>query len=56
MTSVHSAVFVIGPYHGGSFSTGMDSADDLERLPTGYSAGIFTNEIVLTAKWLQSRK
>jgi len=56
MTSVHSAVFVIGPYHGGSFSTGMDSADDLEHLPTGYSAGIFTNEIVLTAKWLQSRK
>jgi glycerophosphoryl diester phosphodiesterase len=56
MGSVHSAVFVIGPYHGGDFSTGMDSTDDLERLPVGYTSGIMTNEIVLTAKWLQSRK
>lgn len=56
MTSTRSEVFVIGPYHGGGFSTGMDSTHDLERLPPGYSAGILTNEIERAAKWLQSRQ
>lgn len=55
MTSSGSEVFVIGPYSGGDFSVGMDRPRDLERLPEGYPGGILTNEIELTAKWLQSR-
>jgi glycerophosphoryl diester phosphodiesterase len=56
MASVGSAVFVVGPYHGGEFSTGMDSAEDLARLPDGYSGGVLTNEIEFAAGWLGSRK
>jgi glycerophosphoryl diester phosphodiesterase len=56
MASVGSAAFVVGPYHGGEFSTGMDSAEDLARLPDGYSGGVLTNEIEFAAGWLRSRK
>jgi glycerophosphoryl diester phosphodiesterase len=56
MVSVGSAVFVVGPYHGGEFSTGMDSAEDLARLPDGYSGGVLTNEIEFAVGWLRSRK
>lgn len=45
MTRAGSAVFAIGPYHGGAFSTGIDTAADVRRLPEGYSGGILTNEI-----------
>jgi len=51
-----SEVFVIGPYHGGGFSTGMDSVDDLKRLPLAYPASILTNEIERAEKWVQSRR
>jgi glycerophosphoryl diester phosphodiesterase len=43
--SVDTLVVVLGPYRGGGFSTGIDTADDLARLPAGYSGGIWTNEI-----------
>lgn len=55
MASVGTAVFVIGPYHGGDFSTGMDSAEELARLPDGYSGGVLTNEIEMAASWFASR-
>lgn len=55
MASVGSAVFVVGPYHGGDFSTGIDSKDDFARLPRGYSGGILTNEIDAVASWLKAR-
>jgi glycerophosphoryl diester phosphodiesterase len=55
MASVGSAVFVVGPYHGGDFSTGIDSKDDFARLPRGYSGGILTNEIEAVASWLKAR-
>lgn len=42
-----SEVFVAGPY-GGGFTTGIDTAADLQRLPPGYAGGIWTNEI----EWL----
>lgn len=45
MATSGSAVFVIGPYYGGEFSTGVDTAADVHRLPNGYSGGILTNEI-----------
>ena len=45
MKAAGSAVFVIGPYHGGDFSTGLDTAEDVLRLPRGYAGGILTNDI-----------
>jgi glycerophosphoryl diester phosphodiesterase len=45
MESARSSVFVIGPYHGGEFSSGVDTAKDLAQLPIGYSGGIMTNDI-----------
>ncbi|MCX2724516.1 glycerophosphodiester phosphodiesterase family protein [Roseibium salinum] len=45
MNSAGSHVFVIGPYEGGDFSTGIDNREDLSRLPEGYGGGVFTNEI-----------
>jgi glycerophosphoryl diester phosphodiesterase len=56
MRSAGTAVFVIGPYHGAGFSTGMDSAEDLSRLPDKYSGGVLTNEIETVAPSLRSRK
>jgi len=56
MASAGSSVFVLGPYRGGDFSTGMDSAGELERLPNGYSGGVLTNEIEFAAEWFKSRR
>ncbi|QTG16999.1 glycerophosphodiester phosphodiesterase (plasmid) [Agrobacterium tumefaciens] len=54
--SAGSTAFVVGPYHGGDFSTGMDGKEELARLPDGYSGGVLTNEIEMVTSWLQSRK
>lgn len=43
MQSVGTDVYAVGPYTGRNFSTGIDTADDLARLPSGYSGGIWTN-------------
>jgi glycerophosphoryl diester phosphodiesterase len=53
MEAAGSAVFVIGPYKGGEFSTGIDDATALARLPEGFSGGIMTNEIGLVARSLE---
>lgn len=45
MADANSAVFVLGPYNGGEFSTGIDTPELFARLPRGYSGGIWTNEI-----------
>lgn len=45
MQSVGTEVYVVGPYTGRDFSTGIDTPDDLARLPAGYSGGIWTNRI-----------
>jgi glycerophosphoryl diester phosphodiesterase len=37
--------FLLGPYTGGEFSTGIDWATDVGQLPEGYSGGIWTNRI-----------
>jgi glycerophosphoryl diester phosphodiesterase len=50
MQAANSVVFVLGPYSGGEFSTGIDTADLFERLPAYYSGGIWTNEIEAIAK------
>jgi len=45
MRAAHSEVFVLGPYRGGEFSTGIDTPEQFARLPQNYSGGIWTNEI-----------
>jgi glycerophosphoryl diester phosphodiesterase len=44
MKSARTAVFILGS-HDGSFSTGIDAAEDLSRLPKPFSGGIWTNKI-----------
>ena len=47
-----SQVYVLGPFygrrHGGT--AGLDLPEDIERLPEGYSGGIWTNEIEAVAR------
>jgi glycerophosphoryl diester phosphodiesterase len=38
-------VFVLGPYDGGFGSSGVDTAEQLARLPAGFTGGIWTNRI-----------
>jgi glycerophosphoryl diester phosphodiesterase len=45
MRAANSEVFVLGPYRGGGFSTGIDTSEEFARLPQNYSGGIWTNEI-----------
>ncbi|MBO1909252.1 glycerophosphodiester phosphodiesterase [Microvirga sp. 3-52] len=49
MSQANSEVFALGPYGGGEFSTGIDTAEDLARLPARYSGGVWTNEVELVA-------
>lgn len=54
METADSAVFVLGPYSGGEFSTGIDTPQLFEQLPANYSSGIWTNEIETIAKLVPS--
>ena len=45
MEAANSAVFVLGPYGDGEFSSGVDTPELFQRLPKKYSGGIWTNEI-----------
>jgi glycerophosphoryl diester phosphodiesterase len=56
MVSANSAVFVLGPYHGGEFSTGIDTPELWSRLPQNYSGGVWTNEIETIARLARERK
>lgn len=49
MQSAGTDVYVVGPYTGGDFSTGIDTPEDLARLPSGYSGGIWTNRVDVLA-------
>lgn len=44
-----SEVFIIGPYNGGDYSTGVDTVEELKSLPTDWSGGVMTNELQLLA-------
>lgn len=55
MQEADSEVFVVGPYTGG-FTTGIDTPEDLARLPAGYAGGIWTNEIEQLGTALQRRR
>ena len=56
MSAVSTDVFVIGPWQGGDFSTGIDEARQLEALPAAYSGGIWTNRIDRIAPALATRR
>jgi glycerophosphoryl diester phosphodiesterase len=56
MGQANSEVFALGPYGGGEFSTGVDTREDLARLPANYSGGVWTNEVELVAGALKPRK
>ena len=49
MQSAGTDVYVVGPYTGRDFSTGIDTADDLTLLPAGYGGGIWTNRMDVIA-------
>ncbi|WP_217649406.1 hypothetical protein [Polaromonas sp. YR568] len=50
-----SLAVIIGPYRGGGFSTGIDSAADVARLPPGWSGGVWTNELEAVAAALNKK-
>jgi glycerophosphoryl diester phosphodiesterase len=54
MRGAGSSVFVIGPYHGGEFSSGIDTAEQLGRLPADYAGGVMTDEIEAIAAQLRA--
>ena len=56
MKAANSEVFVLGPYRGGEFSSGIDSPEQFARLPQNYSGGIWTNEIEAIAPLAGKRK
>jgi glycerophosphoryl diester phosphodiesterase len=45
MRSAGSEVFILGPYAGGGFSSGIDTPQQYAGLPSGFSGGVWTNEI-----------
>lgn len=53
MARAGSSVFVIGPYRGGDFSSGLDTPEAIARLPRGYSGGVMTDEIGTVAPLLK---
>lgn len=56
MASVGSKVFLIGAYHGGDFSIGIDDDDGFASIPKGYTGGVFTNELVAAVQALKPAK
>ncbi|ARQ57400.1 UNVERIFIED_ORG: glycerophosphoryl diester phosphodiesterase [Rhizobium etli] len=53
MADAGTEVFVLGPYRGGEFSTGIEDPAQLARLPQNYAAGIWTNEIETIGRLLE---
>lgn len=47
MEAAGARVFVLGPWSGGDFTTGVDTPEAFAQLPAGYSGGVWTNEIEL---------
>lgn len=50
MKAADTSVFILGDYDGGDFSTGIDHAADLARLPQQFDGGIWTNRIESIAR------
>ncbi len=50
METAGSSVFLLGPYAGEGHSTGIDTPEDIRRVPAEYAGGIWTNEIEAVAR------
>lgn len=55
MREAGAEIYLLGPYAGGDFSTGIDTALDIARIPAGYSGGIWTNRIQAIAPLVAGR-
>ncbi|PWK66919.1 glycerophosphodiester phosphodiesterase family protein [Aminobacter sp. AP02] len=55
MESVGTNVYLLGPYHGGGFSDGIDDPAMIETLPAGYSGGISTDALDLVMPAIERR-
>lgn len=49
-------VYAVGPYDGADFSTGINTPEELERLPAGYAAGIWTDRIDVISRLLREQR
>jgi len=49
MAAVGTPVFVVDDYAGGGFTQGLNRVEDLERLPSNFAGGIWTDRIDLLA-------
>jgi glycerophosphoryl diester phosphodiesterase len=47
MDAAGTRVYLLGPYHGGGFSDGLDDPEMVKQLPPGYSGGISTDRLDL---------
>ena len=47
MDAAGTRVYLLGPYHGGGFSDGLDDPEMIKQLPAGYSGGISTDRLDL---------
>jgi len=45
MDAVGTPVYLVNDYAGDRFSQGLDRVEDLEKIPSGYSGGIWTDRI-----------
>lgn len=45
---------LLGPYHGGGFSDGVDDPEMVKQLPAGYSGGIATDRLDLIVPMLET--
>lgn len=56
MESVGTNVYLLGPYHGGGFSDGIDDPAVIDALPAGYSGGISTDALDLVIPAIERRR
>jgi glycerophosphoryl diester phosphodiesterase len=56
MRAAGSEVVLLGPYSGGDFTTGVDTAAEVGALPKGYDGGIWTNRIDAVAQMLKGAR
>jgi len=50
-----SEVFVLGPWAGDGFSSGIDDEHQVRALPAGYGGGIWTNRVDVIAPLVSMR-
>jgi glycerophosphoryl diester phosphodiesterase len=56
MRKASSEVYVLGPWRGREFSTGIDEVEQLDQIPRDFSGGIWTNRIDRIAPALAARR